>query len=60
MTPPSGESGTLNTLLEEDLEAVVDYGSDTSFIDHYESKTDTLTCEAAHLIRSQNVVSRAR
>ena len=41
MTPPSGESETLNTLLEEDLEAVVDYGSDTSFNDHYESKTDT-------------------
>lgn len=41
MTLPSSESETLNILLEEDLEAVVDDGSDTSFLDHYESKTDT-------------------
>lgn len=41
MTTPSGESETLNILIEEDLEAVVDYSSDTSFFDHYESKTDT-------------------
>ena len=38
MTSSGHESKTLNDLFVEDLEEAVDYGSDTSFLEDYESK----------------------
>ena len=45
MAPPGAESKTLRDLLDEDLDEVVDYESDTNFMGPNGSHLATITCK---------------